>query len=128
MAQHNLTKLASQGRAYDETRVWTEDELSALLMLEQECGLSRLVAANYVRNGVMTVEGYNAAEKVGFVPKSLDDMRTEAIAAHTEKVRSELGLDKEVVEPEVAAEVVETEEVAETEVIEVKKGKSKGGK
>lgn len=149
MAQHNLTKLASQGRAYDETRVWTEDELTALLTLEQECGLTRVVAASYVRNGIMTVSAYNTAQEAGFAPKSLEDLRTEAISAYSKQVRKDLGLDtiekKEVTEPTVVVEkeetisdeivhsevveptvVVETDEVEE--VVEEKKSKNKGGK
>ena len=148
MAQHNLTKLASQGRAYDETRVWTEKELEALITLETACGLTRVVAASYVRNGILTVAAYNKAKEAGFAPKSLEDLRVEAIAAYSEKVRSDLGLDtEEVVEPtevveteEVISvptatvvepeEVIEPTEVVETEepVVEEKKSKNKGGK
>lgn len=152
MAQHNLTKLASQGRAYDESRVWTEEELTALLMLEQECRLTRVVAASYVRNGIMTVSAYNAAQEAGFAPKSLEDLRTEAIAAYSKKVRSDLGLDKvekevvtekkevvetdevvsvptaTVVEPEELDETAEVDEPAEVDELEVKKDKNKGGK
>ncbi len=154
MAQ-NLLKLASQGRAYDGSRAWTEEELVALITLERERGLLRSRAAMFVRNGVKTLKAYDAATEAGFEPKSLEDLRAEAIAAYTEKVRGELGLDtteevvetteviepKEVVETEVPTvsvtdEVFETEEVVETteviepeeEIVEDKKGKNKAAK
>lgn len=122
MAQQNLTKLASQGRAYDDTRAWTEEELTALITLEKERGLFRPRAAMFVRNGIKTLKAYDSAIEAGFEPKSLEDLRAEAIAAYTEKVRGDLGLDttEEVIEPTEVVETVQTvsEETIETEVIE----------
>ena len=112
MAQHNFVKLEAQGRAYDATRAWTEQELESLLTLERECDIDRKVAALYIRNGIATKAGYEAAQKAGFVPKSLEDLRTEAIAEHQKVVLENLGLNEEVVE---TTEVDETEEVNEPE-------------
>jgi hypothetical protein len=89
------------------------------------------VAASFVRNGIKTVKAYEASQKAGFAPKSLEDLRTEAVAAYTKKVRSDLGLEvevietEEVVEPETPTEEVVAEEVIETEEVEEKKEKSK---
>lgn len=145
MAQIDFVKLAAQGRSFDATRAWTEDELVALLALENH-GVDRKVAANYVRNGITTVAQYEKAQAVGFTPKSLDELRADAIAAHQEKVREALGDILEVSEPEVevvaepevvvepeavvetADEVVEPEEVVEAEAVAPVadvKGKSK---
>lgn len=138
MAQHNFVKLEAQGRAYDATRAWTEQELESLLTLERECDIDRKVAALYIRNGIATKAGYEAAQKAGFVPKSLEDLRTEAIAEHQKVVLENLGLNEEVVETEEVVEpeaeisveeVVETEEVDEPEADpKEKKSKGKGGK
>ena len=75
---HNLPHLASQGRAYSAGRAWTAEELEALLVLEREGHLSRLRAADYVRNGVMTVEDFEKVSKKGFKPKSLGEAHEEA--------------------------------------------------
>lgn len=141
MAQHNFVKLEAQGRAYDATRAWTEQELESLLTLERECDIDRKVAALYIRNGIATKAGYEAAQKAGFVPKSLEDLRTEAIAEHQKVVLANLGLNEEVVETtevdetEVDVEEAPVEEVIEPEEVDEpeanpkeKKSKGKGGK
>lgn len=115
MAQIDFVKLSAQGRSFDATRSWTEDELVALLEIES-CGVDRRVAANYVRNGITTKAQYEKAQAVGFTPKSLDELRAEAIAAHQEKVREALGDVLEVSEPEVEV-VDEPEVVSEPDVV-----------
>ena len=128
MAQQNFAKLAAQGRGYDATRGWTEDELESLLSIESE-GVQRSVAAGYVRNGIRTVAEYKRALAIGFTPKSFEELQREAVEAHMATVRGELSLTDEaevvdepvVVEPEVVAEpavAVEPEVVAEEVVIE----------
>ena len=117
MTQQNFVKLASQGRAFDATRAWTEEELASLLVLESE-GIQRLEAAEYVRNGIRTVAEYKKAVEVGFEPKSLDDMRADAIAANTASVREAIGADEEVSEPEVVAELEAEEETVSEEAVE----------
>jgi hypothetical protein len=127
MAQQNLMKLASQGRAYDASRAWTEEELASLIALETGRGLVRSVAADLIRNGIRTVEDYDVATEAGFKAKSLEDLRTDAIQAHANSVREELGLETPKTE-----EVTETAEVGEPEVVDVpavpKASKNKGGK
>lgn len=108
MAQQDFAKLASQGRAFDAHRAWTESELEAVLLLEKEAGeikdvdgvptragLARTVAAEYVRNGITTVEAYDKSVEVGFEVKSLEEVRDEAVAARQAEVRKQLGLDDE---------------------------------
>ena len=112
MAQHDFLKLASQGRAFDATRAWTEDELLSLEALIGT-GLERTVAADYVRNGIDSVTLYEAAKAAGLEPKSLEAQRVDAVAAHQKAVREQLGT-LEVSEPEVVPEP-EAEEVNEPE-------------
>ena len=69
----DLAKLAGQGRAYSAARPWTPEELEALLVLEKERGIGRLAAADYIRNGIVTLEAYDKAAKVDFKPKTLED-------------------------------------------------------
>lgn len=69
----DLAKLAVQGRAYSAVRPWENEELAALVLLERERGLNRLTAADYVRNGIMTLEAFDKATKAKFVPTTLDE-------------------------------------------------------
>lgn len=105
MAQQNFVKLAQQGRAFDATRAWTEDELTALITLEKGAGkvdektgfregIDRLVAAEYVRNGILTVEDYDKAIAAGYEVKSLDTVRADAVKEHQAQVRKDLGLEE----------------------------------
>lgn len=88
----NLLKLASQGRAFDASRTYTEEELEGLLALERERGLDRMVAAEYIRNGIVTVGEYDLAKEAGVVPKSLEEIKTEAVVKHVKSLRKNLGL------------------------------------
>ena len=128
MAQ-DLNKLASQGRAYSPARPWTEAELELLIAIERHGDVSRMVAADYIRNGIASVEEYLAAVEADFVPSDQAALQAEAVKAHTEKVRKELNFKEteEVSEPEAEADTsAETEEVAEPE--EVPKPKKKAAK
>jgi hypothetical protein len=136
MAQQDFVKLASQGRAFDGSRAWTEEELEALIALTEH-GLQRLQAADYVRNGIRTVAEYEKAVVAGVEPKSLETVRDEAVAANAISVREAVGLTADPVEPEAEA-VVETpvveESVTEPEAeepvvsLEVPPKGNKGGK
>ena len=75
---HNLPHLASVGRAYSAGRPWTPEELDAWLLLQRECHVNRKVAADYVRNGVMTVEDFDKLQKKDFKPKTLGEAHDEA--------------------------------------------------
>lgn len=103
----NLLKLASQGRAFDATRPYTPKELEGLLALEQERGLDRRVAAEYIRNGILTVEEYDKAKEAGVVPKSLEEIKDEAVQAHIAEVRAGLDLAPIEEEEEVKEETSE---------------------
>ena len=128
MAQQNFAKLAAEGRGYDATRGWTEEELASLLSIEGE-GVQRKVAAGYVRNGIRTVEEYKRALATDFIPKTFEELQREAVEAHMASVRVGLNLtdkpkevaEPAVVEPEVVVEpvvAVEPEVVVEEEVVE----------
>lgn len=133
MAQQNFAKLAAEGRGYDATRGWTEEELASLLSIESE-GAQRRVAAEYVRNGIRTVEEYKRALATGFTPKTFEELQREAVEAHMASVREGLALTDVVDEPEVVIEpvviepevvvepvvAVEPEVVVEEEVVEPK--------
>lgn len=73
----DLTRLAAQGRAHSAHRAWTAEELDALILLETERGLSRPKAADFVRNGIMTVEALDKATKSEFVPKTMAEATAE---------------------------------------------------
>lgn len=69
----DLTNLAAQGRAYSATRPWTPEELEALLLLERERHIARVTAAEFIRNGIMTLEDYDRAKEADFVPLTTND-------------------------------------------------------
>ena len=97
----NYTNLVSQGRAKVMGVPWSPEELEALLTLERECGIARVVAADYIRNGIVTVEDYMKAQEVKFTPKTLDEATADA-----EKALKEAG-QKAIadVEPDIASEM-----------------------
>lgn len=69
----DLPKLAAQGRAYSAARAWEVEELNALVTLERERNIPRTIAANFIRNGILTLEDYDKAVKAAFVPKTLEE-------------------------------------------------------
>ena len=69
----DLNKLAAQGRAFSGIRPWTPEELEAVIRLETERGISRLKAADYVRNGILTLEKFDEAVEAEFTPKTLEE-------------------------------------------------------
>lgn len=77
----DLIRLAGQGRAFSGARAWTPEELDALLLLEDERGINRMVAADYIRNGIVTLEAFDAATDAQFVPKTLEQSAIDAEAA-----------------------------------------------
>lgn len=113
MAQQDFVKLSAQGRSFDASRAWSEQELEALLALETGAGISRLEAAECIRNGITTVEMYAKAMEIGLEVKSLEQVSQEAIAAHQAEVRAQLGLDSDD-----DTKVETDEEKAEREAIE----------
>ena len=94
----DLAKLAIQGRAFSGTRPWETYELDALLLFERERGVSRGLAADHVRNGILTLEAFDKATKAQFKPKTLEEAAKEAEAslknnefAGTEKAKPKKG-------------------------------------
>lgn len=73
----NLTQLAAQGRAFSASRPWTDEELAAVVTLTKERHLSMVKAADFVRNGVLTLEEFDQATKKEFVPKTLEEAQGE---------------------------------------------------
>lgn len=74
----DLAKLAVQGRAYSASRGWETEELEALVTIERERKVARTIAADFVRNGVLTLEAFDKATKDEFVPKTLEQVALEA--------------------------------------------------
>jgi len=94
---HNLAALAEQGRAYNASRPWEGEELEALLLLERERGLGRRKAADFVRNGIMTLEDFDKATKKEFVPKTMEQAHKEAedkLKEHGKKAAQKVGSKK----------------------------------
>lgn len=77
----DLARLAGQGRAFSGVRPWTPEELDALLVLENERGVGRLSAADFIRNGILTLEAYDKATKADFKPKTLETAAEEVEAS-----------------------------------------------
>jgi len=114
MAQQDLVKLASQGRAYSSGRAWTAEELESLITLERECGLKRDIAADYIRNGVITPDEYEKAQKADFAPKSLEVLQAESVIEHSKKVRTGLKLDEAPKKEKAKAEKEVVKKAADT--------------
>lgn len=120
----DLGNLAAQGRAYSGSRPWNPEELDALLRLERERGLRRNVAADYIRNGILSLESYDAAVKAGFVP-----LTTEDAIAKAEELLTANKFASKVAEPVAEAPVAPAVEAVVEPVAEVPaKGITKGGK
>lgn len=88
----DYAKLVSQGRAKAMGVCWSPEELEALLTLERERKLSRVTAADYIRNGIMSVKDYDASLESDFKPLSLPEAQAEADA--TLKKRGEDAVSK----------------------------------
>lgn len=66
----DYAKLVPQGRAKAHGQPWEPEELEAVITLERERKLDRRDAADYVRNGIMSVEDFDKAQKAKFKPKT----------------------------------------------------------
>jgi hypothetical protein len=77
----DFAKLAQQGRAFSGIRAWEPEELEFLITLERERKIDRRLAADHVRNGILTLEAFDKATKAEFVPKTLEQAAEEAEAA-----------------------------------------------
>lgn len=70
---HDLAKLYAQGRAKSGTELWQPEEWDAVVAIATAKNIAWPVAADFVRNGILTVEDYDKATKAKFVPTKLDD-------------------------------------------------------
>lgn len=77
----DFARLAQQGRAYSSARPWETHELDAVILIEKERHLTRVAAADYVRNGIMTLEAFDKATKAEFKPKTLEEAEKEVESA-----------------------------------------------
>lgn len=74
----NFAGLAAQGRAKSGSQAWSPEEWSAVCLLVKERHITRISAADYVRNGISTVEAFDEATKKAFVPLSQDEAAKQA--------------------------------------------------
>ena len=74
----NLANLAPQGRAKSPTQPWSPEEWEAVCTLVSERNIARTTAADYVRNGIATLEAYDKAVEKDFVPLSQDEAARKA--------------------------------------------------
>jgi UDP-N-acetylglucosamine:LPS N-acetylglucosamine transferase len=70
----DYTKLFNQGRAKTPGELWTPEENEAVHKIANERHVSRESAADYVRNGILTLEDFDAAVKKAFTPLTYKEM------------------------------------------------------
>lgn len=90
----NYDKLVTQGRAKAYGKPWSPEELDFLISLEKDRKLRREVAADYIRNGIKTLEGYDKAVAKDFEPLNIDEAKAEAekaIEARGEAIEKKTG-------------------------------------
>ena len=76
----DLVNLAAQGRAKSAVQAWEPEEFEAVIALERERHITRQLAADYFRNGIMTLEAYDRAVEEDFQPLSQDEAAKKAEA------------------------------------------------
>ena len=74
----NYAKLVSSGRAKAHGVCWTAEELELLISLVKERNVIMTVAADFVRNGVESLEDYDKAVKKDFKPLTVDEAKEKA--------------------------------------------------
>jgi hypothetical protein len=90
----DILRLYSQGRAKTPTQLWSNEENEAVHLLAKERHLARTTAAEFVRNGILTLEDYDKAAEKGFEPTKLEDAH-KAAEAELEKKGKEAAKDGE---------------------------------
>ncbi len=75
----NYDNLVSKGRAKAYGQPWSPEELDFLILLEKERGVSREHAADYIRNGIKSLEDYDKAKENGFKPLDVKEAQEEAV-------------------------------------------------
>lgn len=76
----NYANLVAQGRAKGYGQPWSPEELELLIAIEKK-GVSRTLAADYIRNGIKSLEDYEQAVKKDFKPLTVDEAKEEAVKA-----------------------------------------------
>jgi predicted DNA-binding protein YlxM (UPF0122 family) len=83
----NLHALFLQGRAKSPFELWSPAENELVHEIAQKRGVSRTQAADYVRNGVSSLEEYDKAVKAKFKPKDLNEAVAEAVQTLSKTVK-----------------------------------------
>lgn len=86
----DLARLAFNGRAFDATRPWTDEENAAVYLFVGKRDVRREVAADHVRNGILTLEDFDKAQKIGLVPKDLADVKLNAVSSLQKETKASL--------------------------------------
>lgn len=73
----NYANLVIQGRAKAHGQPWSPEELELLISIEKK-GISRASAADYIRNGIKSLEDYDEAVKKDFKPLTVNEAKDEA--------------------------------------------------
>lgn len=86
----NYTNLVAQGRAKALGKPWEPEEWEAVNLLVTKRQITREQAADYVRNGIMTLEDFDLAQKAEFKPKTLEETAVIAEELLKEEARAAL--------------------------------------
>ncbi len=70
--------LVRQGRAKNVGIAWENEELDALYDIVNKANISRVEAAEYVRNGAMSFEDYQKMVSKGVKPETREDVEKKA--------------------------------------------------
>lgn len=74
----NFAGLAASGRAKSGSEAWSPEEWDAVCTLVSQRNIPRIAAADYVRNGITTVEAYDKSKEKDFVPVSQEEAAKQA--------------------------------------------------
>lgn len=74
----NYAKLVSSGRAKAHGVCWTAEELELLISLVKKRGIIMTVGADFIRNGIKSLEDYDKAVKKDFKPLTQDEAKEKA--------------------------------------------------
>lgn len=75
---HNYAKLVSSGRAKAYGVLWSAEELELIRSLIEERKIAMTIAADFVRNGIESLEDYDKAVKKNFKPLTIDEAQVKA--------------------------------------------------
>lgn len=74
----NYENLVAKGRAKAHGQPWSPEELEFLISLEKDRGVARISAADYIRNGIKSLEDYDKAVEKDFKPLNVEEAKEEA--------------------------------------------------